>query len=50
MGKMVMYRAKGNPRVFKSRLHQFISTENSIASKEPGLVPINSIVRNKQIW
>ena len=45
MGKMVMCRAKGNPRVFKSRLHQFISTENSIVSQEPGLVLINSIVR-----
>ena len=45
MGKMVMCRAKGNPRVFKSRLHQFISTQNSIVSQESGLVPINSIVR-----
>ena len=45
MGKMLMCRAKGNPRVFKLRLHQFISTENSIVSQEPGLVPINSIVR-----
>ena len=45
MGQMVMCRAKGNPRVFKLRLHQFISTENNIVSQEPGLVPINSIVR-----
>ena len=45
MGKMVMCRAKGNPRVFNLRLHQFISTKNSIVSQEPGSVPINSIVR-----
>ena len=49
MGKMFMCRAKGNPRIFKSRLHQFISTENSIVSQEPGLVQINSIIKNKQI-
>ena len=45
MGKMVMCRAKGNTRVFKLRLHQFISTKNSIVSQEPGLVLINFIVR-----
>ena len=45
MGKMAMCRAKGNPRVFKLRLHQFISIENSIVTQEPGLVLINSIVR-----
>ena len=48
MGKMVICRAKGNPSVFKLRLHQFMSIENSIVSQEPGSVPINSIVRIKK--